>query len=41
VTSTKFSDAVFKFAAAAVSTIKVLVQRSELVIEHAGDHVVH
>jgi len=40
-TSTKFSDASSKLAADADSTSEVVVQCSELVVEDAGDHVVH
>jgi len=41
VTSTKFPDASVKLAAAAHGMMEIFVQFAELVIQHAGDHVVY
>jgi len=41
VTSTKFSDVSMELAAAADGAMEIFVQCTELVIQNAGDHVVH
>ena len=41
VTSTKFSDVSMELAAAADGAVEILVECAKLVIEDAGDHVVH
>jgi len=40
-TSTKFSQASMKLAAGADSSSEIFVECSKLVVEDAGDHVVH